>query len=129
MLEVLSYIAEPGEVERLPSLKPGAQAPGWEEFWRLRDPAPGTRRNQALIEFFRRVRYAGTHFQGFGSGWRSDRGRIHVKYGPPGQIGARSALAGTARVEVWTCGRPLRRFVFEDRGGFGRFGLASPPLE
>ncbi len=129
MLEVLSYIAEPGEVGRMRSLQPEAQAQGWEEFWRRRDPAPGTGRNEALIEFFRRVRYTGTHFQGFGPGWRSDMGRIYVKYGPPEQIETRSAVTGTAALEVWTYGRPFRRFVFEDRDGFGRFVLVRPPFE
>jgi len=129
VLEVLSYIAEPGEVERLRSLKPEAQARGWEEFWRRRDPAPGTGRNEALIEFFRRVRHTETHFQGFGPGWRSDMGRIYIKYGPPEQLETRSALSGTATLEVWTYGRPFRRFVFEDRDGFGRFVLVSPPFE
>jgi GWxTD domain-containing protein len=129
MLEVLSYIAEPGEVQRLRSLGPEAQAGGWEEFWRRRDPTPGTARNEALIEFFRRVRYAETHFEGFGPGWRSDMGRIYVKYGPPGQIETRSAPAGAAAVEVWTYTSPFRRFIFEDRDGFGRFVLVSPPFE
>jgi GWxTD domain-containing protein len=129
MLEVLSYIAEPREIERLRSLKPEQQAQGWDEFWRRRDPAAGTGPNGALIEFFRRVHYAEHHFQGFGPGWRSDMGRIYIKYGPPEQIESRSEANGTATVEVWTYSRPLRRFIFEDQEGFGRFVLVSPAFE
>jgi len=129
MLEVLSYIAEPKEMERLRSLKPEGQAVGWEEFWRKRDQAPGTGRNEAMIEFFRRVRYTERHFQGFGPGWRSDMGRIYIKYGPPEQIETRAAEIGTTTLETWTYSRPLRRFIFEDRDGFGRFVLVSPAFE
>ena len=129
LLEVLSYIAEPKEIERLRALLPDGQAQGWAEFWGRRDPAPGTGRNEALIEFFRRVRYAESHFQGFGPGWRSDMGRIHIKYGLPDQVETRTAPGGIFTLEIWTYGRPQRRFVFEDRDGFGRFVLVSPAFE
>ena len=129
MLEILSYIAGPKEIERLRTLDPSGQAQGWDEFWRRRDPAPPTGRNEALIEFFRRVRYAENHFQGFGPGWRSDMGRIHIKYGPPDQTETQAAPGGIVTLEIWTYSSPYRRFVFEDRDGFGRFVLVSPPFE
>jgi GWxTD domain-containing protein len=129
MLEVLSYIAMPKEIEHLRSLTPDGQAQGWEEFWRRRDPAPGTERNEALIEFFRRVRYTESHFQGFGPGWRSDMGRIHIKYGLPDQVETQTARGGIVTLELWTYSSPYRRFVFEDRDGFGRFVLVSPSFE
>jgi GWxTD domain-containing protein len=129
MLEVLSYIAEAKEVERLRSLKPAEQAWGWEEFWRKRDPTAGTGRNEAQIEFFRRVRYAERHFQGFGPGWRSDMGRIYIKYGPPDQVESRPATLQSPPVEIWYYSHPVRQFVFADREGFGRFVLVSPGSE
>jgi GWxTD domain-containing protein len=129
MLEVLSYIGDPKEIRRLRSMGPGERTRGWEDFWRRRDPRAGTGRNEALIEFFRRVRYAEAHFQGFGPGWRSDMGRIHIKYGPPEQVESRAGQSGAPALEIWTYGRPFRRFVFEDRDGFGRFVLVSPPFE
>jgi GWxTD domain-containing protein len=129
MLEVLSYIAEAKEMEHLRSLKPEEQAQGWYEFWRKRDPQQDAGRNEALIEFFRRVRYTQGHFQGFGPGWRSDMGRIYIKYGPPEQVEAQSEANGIASYEVWTYSRPYRRFIFEDREGFGRYVLVSPAFE
>jgi GWxTD domain-containing protein len=76
MLEPLSYTASSEEIEKLRSLPPDQQGRGWEEFWKRRDPSPETPRNEAMIDFFRRVRYAERHFQGYGPGWRSDMGRI-----------------------------------------------------
>jgi GWxTD domain-containing protein len=129
MLEPLSYIAEPGEIDRLRSLPPDQQPSGWEEFWRRRDPTPDNPHNEALVEFIRRVRYAEQHYQGFGPGWRSDMGRIYIKFGPPDQVENRPASSQTYQVEIWYYQNPYRRFVFEDREGFGRYTLRTPLVE
>lgn len=129
MLEPLSYIATSQEIAQLRALAPPDQARGWEEFWRRRDPTPDTPRNEAEFEFFRRLRYAQQHFQGFGPGWRSDMGRIYIKYGPPDQIESHPPAADVGQLEVWEYHRPPRRFVFEDREGFGRYVLRSPAGE
>ena len=129
MLEALSYIAEPGEVEQLRALPPDQQARGWDEFWHRRDPSPDTPRNEAMIEFFRRVRYADQHFQGAGPGWRSDMGRIYIRYGPPDQTESHAASSTNPQLEIWFYNRPYRRFVFADRDGFGRYVLMSPGYE
>jgi GWxTD domain-containing protein len=129
MLEPLAYIASPQEMDWLRSVPAEQQEQAWNEFWRRRDPTPETQRNELQLEFFRRVRYAEHHFQGFGPGWRSDMGRIYIKFGPPDQIESRPPSAQTAQLEIWYYNQPYRRFVFADREGFGRFVLTSPSLE
>ena len=129
MLEPLGYVASNQEIDALRALKPDQQSAGWEEFWRRRDPTPDTPRNEALIEFTRRVRYAEHHFQGFGPGWRSDMGRIYIKYGPPGQTENRPPSASSPQIEIWIYTSPSREFVFADREGFGRYVLVSPTSE
>jgi GWxTD domain-containing protein len=125
MLEPLSYIASPQEMDWLRSLPPAQQAQGWEEFWRRRDPTPDTQRNEVQLEFFRRVRYAEHHFQGFGPGWRSDMGRIYIKFGPPDQIENRPQTSTDPQLEIWYYNQPYRRFVFADSEGFGRYLLRN----
>jgi len=125
MLEPLSYIADPGEIEHLRALPPEQQTQGWEEFWKRRDPTPETPRNEAMLEFFRRVHYAEEHFQGYGPGWRSDMGRVYIRYGPPDQVESRPATPQTPPLEIWYYNRPYRRLVFEDREGFGRYVLRT----
>jgi GWxTD domain-containing protein len=125
MLEPLGYVADPGEVEQLRRLPPAQRETGWNDFWRRRDPTPETPRNEALIEFVRRVRYAEDHFQGFGPGWRSDMGRVYIRYGAPDQIESRAATAQSPQLEIWYYNQPYRRLVFADREGFGRFVLVS----
>ncbi len=129
MLEALSYIAPSEEVDGMRNLTPDQQAEAWERFWRRRDPTPETPRNEYQIEFFRRLHYASQHFQGFGSGWRSDMGRIYIRYGPADQIEQHPATSATAAVEIWYYNQPYHRFVFIDREGFGRFTLAQPNTE
>jgi GWxTD domain-containing protein len=129
MLEPLAYIATSEELDWLRSLPADQQARGWDEFWRRRDPTPDTPRNEVQLEFFRRVRYAEHHFQGFGPGWRSDMGRIYIKFGPADQVESRPASSTTPQEEIWYYNQPYRRFVFADREGFGRFTLLNPGIE
>ena len=129
ILEALGYIAPSDEVDAMRKLPVEQQSAGWERFWRRRDPTPDTPRNEFMIEFFRRLRYAADHFQGFGTGWRSDMGRIYIRYGPPDTIEQHSASATMAATETWFYNQPARRFVFVDREGFGHYSLATPGVE
>ncbi|HLM57063.1 MAG TPA: GWxTD domain-containing protein [Pyrinomonadaceae bacterium] len=54
-----------------------------EQFWRRRDPDPDTEVNEYLEEHFERVAYANEHFASGIPGWKTDRGRIYIMYGPP----------------------------------------------
>jgi GWxTD domain-containing protein len=59
-----------------------------EQFWLRRDPTPDTIENEFEEEHYRRMMYANEHF-GFGiPGWKSDRGRSYVVYGPPDEVKA-----------------------------------------
>lgn len=129
MLEPLAYIASSEEMDWLRALPPEQQAQGWEEIWRRRDPTPETPRNEMQLEFFRRVRHAERHFQGFGPGWRSDMGRIYIRFGPPDQIENRPSSLTTPQIEIWYYNQPYRRLVFGDREGFGRYTLLNPAAE
>jgi GWxTD domain-containing protein len=57
-----------------------------EQFWLRRDPTPDTIENEYKEEHYRRIAYANEHFAAGVAGWRTDRGRIYVMYGPPDQI-------------------------------------------
>lgn len=126
MLEGLAYVADAAEVDAMRGRSAEEQGALWEQFWKRRDPTPETARNEYQLEFFRRLRYADQHFQGFGQGWRSDMGRIYIRYGPPDQIEQRAATASSPQYELWYYNQPYRRLVFADREGFGRFKLISP---
>ena len=57
-----------------------------EQFWLRRDPTPDTIENEYKEEHYRRIAYANEHFAAGKPGWRTDRGRIYVMFGPPDEI-------------------------------------------
>ena len=59
-----------------------------EGFWQRRDPTPDTAENEYKEEHYRRIAYANEHFAAGIPGWRTDRGRIYIMYGPPTSIDA-----------------------------------------
>ena len=59
-----------------------------EQFWLRRDPTPDTVENEYKEEHYRRIAYANEHFAAGKAGWRTDRGRIYIVFGPPDEIDA-----------------------------------------
>ena len=54
-----------------------------EAFWRRRDPNPDTEENEYREEYYERIAYANQHFASGIPGWKTDRGRIYIMFGPP----------------------------------------------
>jgi GWxTD domain-containing protein len=57
-----------------------------EAFWARRDPTPDTPENEFKEEHYRRIAYANEHYAAGIPGWKTDRGRIYVMYGPADEI-------------------------------------------
>jgi GWxTD domain-containing protein len=73
-----------------------------EQFWRRRDPTPGTVENEFKEEHYRRIAYANEHYASRTPGWKTDRGRVYIIYGPPDAIESHPAGGGsTIPSEQW----------------------------
>ncbi|MEE8200595.1 MAG: GWxTD domain-containing protein [Candidatus Acidoferrales bacterium] len=57
-----------------------------EQFWLRRDPTPDTIENEYREEHYRRIAYANERFACGKRGWRTDRGRVYIAWGPPDEI-------------------------------------------
>ncbi len=57
-----------------------------ESFWLRRDPTPDTEENEYREEHYRRIAYTNEHYASGIPGWKTDRGRIYITYGPPDEI-------------------------------------------
>src|SRR5579883_2425265 len=57
-----------------------------EQFWLRRDPTPDTEENEYREEHYRRIAYANERFASGIPGWKTDRGRIYIQYGPADEI-------------------------------------------
>ena len=57
-----------------------------EAFWQRRDPTPDTEENEFKEEHYRRIAYANEHFAAGIPGWKTDRGRIYIVFGPADEV-------------------------------------------
>ena len=106
-----------------------------EQFWQRRDPTPGTPENEFKEEHYRRIAYANEHFSSQIPGWKTDRGRVYITYGPPDEIEDHSNPAsGTAPFQQWRY-----RYIegvgqnviveFIDPNRNGEYRMTSDPME
>ena len=54
-----------------------------EQFWLRRDPTPDTEENEEKEEHYRRIAWANDRFPSGIPGWKTDRGMVYIKFGPP----------------------------------------------
>ena len=57
-----------------------------EQFWLRRDPTPDTAENEFKEEHYRRIAYSNERYASGIPGWKADRGRIYITFGPPDEI-------------------------------------------
>lgn len=57
-----------------------------EQFWLRRDPTPDTQENEFKEEHYRRIAYANERFASGIPGWKTDRGRIYIAFGPADEV-------------------------------------------
>ncbi|HXF95794.1 MAG TPA: GWxTD domain-containing protein [Gemmatimonadales bacterium] len=124
----LVYLMTSDEQGIYPTLSVEGKRHWLRQFWAKRDPTPGTPRNEAQEEFYTRIAEANRRFREGGAGqipgWRTDRGRIFIKYGPPDEVLSRPVAGATNPYEVWKYSRERpRKYVFLDQTRFGNYAL------
>ncbi len=83
-----------------------------EQFWLRRDPTPDTPENEFKEEHYRRIAYANEHFAAGIPGWKTDRGRIYIIWGPADQIESHPS-GGTYERPMEEGGGETNTFPFE----------------
>ena len=84
-----------------------------EAFWQRRDPTPDTEENEFKEEHYRRMAYANDHYAAGIPGWKSDRGRMYIMYGPPDEIESHPS-GGTYERPIDEGGGSTSTYPFED---------------
>jgi GWxTD domain-containing protein len=124
----LVYLMTSAEQGIYPALTLEGKRSWIRQFWQKRDPTPGTPRNELQEDFYTRIADANRRFREGGAaqipGWRTDRGRIFIKYGVPDEVLSRPQAGNTRPFEVWkyTRNRALK-YVFLDQTLFGNYAL------
>lgn len=104
-----------------------------EQFWERRDPTPGDGVNEFKKEHYRRINYASNRFPGKDvAGWKTDRGRIYIQYGPPDEIEVHTGTVDRPHQEKWLFssleGIGKRVIVeFRDMKGDGEIQMTRDP--
>jgi GWxTD domain-containing protein len=84
--EDVAYIITPEEKKAWNKLQTDEEREQFiDAFWRRRDPDPDTDENEYRDEYYERIAYANEHFASGIPGWKTDRGRIYIMYGPPNE--------------------------------------------
>jgi GWxTD domain-containing protein len=130
------------------------------QFWARRDPAypkaapgeypiipKGNPENEFRREHYRRIAYANDRFGTKIAGWKTDRGRIYIIYGPPDEIEShpsggtytRPAEQGGGQTSTYPFEQWMYRFIdgigknvvieFVDKTGTGDYRMTMDPNE
>jgi GWxTD domain-containing protein len=130
--EPLDLIAEGGEMRPYNrDLSVRAKRKFLTEFWTRRDPSPGTPVNERRQLFYEAVAFAQRNYGEKGRagrpGWKTDRGRIYVRHGPPEEVLDRVQAGRSPPYQVWRYRQGKDRwYIFADRtNGLGNYQLMN----
>lgn len=149
VVDLLRYFAREVDVRPLEKAPVEKKREEWDKFWKERDPTQASRENEAKDEFERRVRFTDAYFSHMGlPGWKSDMGKIYIRYGEPDQVdedpsGMRNTnpfvdddglyTSNVTRIrqtghasQTWYYFSFRRAFSFEDVTGNGSWVLRPP---
>src|SRR5712692_4341776 len=116
------------------------------DFWHRRDPDPDTEENEYREAYYERVAYVNEHFASGMPGYKTDRGRIYLKYGKPDEVEShpsggtyeRASYEGGGSTSTYPFERWFYRNIpglsgadieFVDPTGTGEYRLARNPFE
>jgi GWxTD domain-containing protein len=87
--EDVVYIISPAERQSFLQLETNEEREQFiEQFWLRRSATPDLPDNDFKEEHYRRIAYTNEHFASGIPGWKTDRGRMYIMWGPPDEIEA-----------------------------------------
>ena len=146
--EDVNYIITDEERKAFKALKTDEERDQFiEQFWLRRDPDPDTPENEYKEQYYERIQYANEHYASGIPGWKADRGRIYIMYGPADEVESHPS-GGTYERPIEEGGGSTSTYPFEkwryryiegigtdieiefvDPSGSGEFHIARSPDE
>jgi len=111
-MEALAIVFSEEQLAKLRDAAVADRASEWKALWAARDPDPATHENEALLDFLERLRVAKERYASSGAVWRSDRGRVYVRFGEPDKIENVPDQYDRGEYEIWRYYGIDRVFVF-----------------
>ena len=108
-----SLVMTPAELRAIKALKTDEERENFiATVWRRRDPDPDTEENEFREEFYERIAYANANFSSGKPGWKTDRGRIYIRWGKPDSVESRPS-GGSYDRPAWEGGGSTTTYPFE----------------
>ncbi len=127
-IKMLRYIATETELDKISNAKTDElKREKLSLFWKELDPTPNTVYNEAMNEYYQRIKYANEQFKSYTEGWLTDMGMVYVVLGPPIQVEKQSSSGNNVQYRLWQYSGN-RTFLFADKNGFGNYRLERPYL-
>jgi GWxTD domain-containing protein len=125
-IEQLRYVASSREMKELKEVPEEEHLEKWLEFWKSKDPTPGTSENELKEEYYRRLKYANQNFAlPTREGWETDMGMIYMVYGHPDEVEKHPFDRDVRAYQRWYYYKKHLVFLFTDRGD-GEYELQPP---
>ncbi len=123
----LLYVTDADDWKKLNDAPEQKSDSVFKAFWDKRNPNPGSPENELFNEFYKRVEQANRNFShSRKDGWKTDRGRVFIVFGPPDRVEHSTPTSyTTGEYEVWYYEVLREKFVFFDEYGFGDYRLVS----
>ena len=125
-LDQMRYVVTDEEYKRVKKAKRKERDKLFYQFWKGRDPSPGTVANELMDQYYYRVSYTNEHFAAFDPGWKTDMGMIYILFGPPDDTQRSFNNSSRYTYETWYYYTINRNFSFYDENGFGDYKLTTP---
>ena len=126
----LLYIAKGSEIDFIrEATTPEEKQRRFLEFWAKYNPHPKDETNDLMDEYYARVDYANKNFQGYLEGWKTDRGMVFIRFGPPNDMERHPFNSDNKPYEIWYYYTENREFIFVDETGFGDYRLRYPDTD
>lgn len=127
LIDQMIYIATSDEMEKIRRSTSGdSRQKSFIEFWKSKDPSPGTSRNELMIEYYKRINTANERYSHYIDGWKTDMGMVFIIFGEPNNIERFPFTENTKPYEVWDFYSLNKQFIFVDESGFGDYKLTNP---
>jgi GWxTD domain-containing protein len=128
--EQLRYIAKGDEIDKIrEAATSDEKQKRFLEFWLKHNPDPKAQHNALMEEYYSRVEYANKNFASFMEGWKTDRGMVLIRFGPPQNIERHPFESDNKPYEIWYYYSQNREFIFVDDSGFGDYRLLYPETD
>mgnify|MGYP001304407830 CR=1 FL=1 len=92
-----------------------------DSYWKKIDPTPNTIDNELLIQINKRVEFVNDNYSILMSGWKTDRGKIHIIHGPPyNRESYKDEMGNSYQKWIYQNGK---QFIFINRNISGDYSL------